>query len=81
MERWGDMLPYYAYGVRYLLLFRYPGEIYVVLRLSEAIQGRHILAASRIMNVIPSVIVSNLTRISASASQNQQQSLPLIACA
>ena len=50
--------------------FRYPWEIYVVLKLSEAIQGRHILAASRIMNIIPSVIASNLTRTSACASQN-----------
>ncbi len=36
--------------------FRYPWEIYVVLELSEAIQGSNILAASRTMNITSSVI-------------------------
>ena len=58
--------------------FRYPWEIYVVLGLSQAIQGRHILAASRIMKIIPSVIVPDVTRTSASAIQKQQQPSPSI---
>ena len=58
--------------------FRYPWEIYVVLELSEASQGRHILAASRIMKIIPSVIVLDVTRTNASASWKQQQPFPSI---
>ena len=32
--------------------FRYPWEIHLMLKLSEAIYGRHVLAASRTMNII-----------------------------
>ena len=62
------MLGYYAtlhihVAFCYLLYFRYPWEIHV-----EAIQGRHILAASCTMEIISSVIVSFVTITCKSAS-------------
>ena len=42
-----------------------------MLKLSKASYGRHILAASRIMNITLLTIVPDMTRISASASDEQ----------